>query len=270
MVELTATELFDEHWEPLGGLDSDAHDGFRNDYGLTVGGDGGGDGAMGGSFGREDDSESEINEALRAVRIQVADFAETSVVRTDRDFSYLRTALGMNIIVPSGRISVLRFRAELTGRGKGNVVAIDGFPRDDVEDRAIVSGEITLSVNDALRFVSEALGGAIAGPAGAVVGGKIAEGVGETVQVTVDPWRFKCGDIRNVRVDFSEGLTARPEWHFQGDGIENSCGVALMLRIPRKMKVVTASVNAQWRYKTHLWSRNVGAQSKLVQILPLQ
>jgi hypothetical protein len=212
----------------------------------------------------------EIRRQLSAVRIEVAGFANTALIASDTTSDFLKTELGMNIIVPSGKIRQLRFQVRLTGDGDGNVVAIDGFPKDSVEARAIVSGSVTLNVDSALRLVASAVGAAVAGPGGAAVGGEAVDVAGQVLEVSIAPWTFNLGDIRDVNVDFSEAQTSFVEWWFRGGtGIKNSLGVVLTLRKPRETKTVTGAVQALWEYEAQLWRRKTASDAKQIQIFPV-
>lgn len=62
----------------------------------------------------------------------------------------------MNIVVPKGRIRQLRFHVQLEEDASGHVEVIDGLAHNQVEDKAIASGTVTLSLAEGLRFATAA------------------------------------------------------------------------------------------------------------------
>ncbi len=196
------------------------------------------------------------------MRIEVAEFANTKLLSSDRDTEYLSTELGMNIIVPKGKIRELRFQVELKGDDKGAVHAIDGFPKDKIDSHALVDGKVTVGVTKAFDLLAVAGGALIGGPAGAIVG-KAASSVADLLQIDLNPFVFAVGDVRDVQIDFSEANTANIEWWFKGgSGIMNSLGVILTLKKPHVVNAVTGAVTALWDYDAGWWRKKFGTQTK--------
>jgi hypothetical protein len=291
-VELRAAEILDDDWSTLEALSAgDSSDSFepsappagvpsdegfaveRDDYdsdpGLDAYSGQSGGAAPGGWEGKghvevAGPSQEEIRRELRAVRIEVADFANTSVLSSEGGIDYLKTELGMNIIVPRGKISELRFRVQLEGDDQGAVQAIDGFPKDNVDRHALVEGKVTVGVTKAFTLLAVGAG-AIVGPAGAAIGAKVGSALGELLKVELNPWQFSVGDVRDVKIDFSEANTAHVEWWFKGgEGIMNSLGVILTLKKPQAVTSVTGAVTAFWDYDAGWWRKKAGTETKRV------
>ena len=162
----------------------------------------------------------DIKDRLRAVRIEIADHATTTLLSSDATHDYLKTELGMNILVPDGeKIEELRFQVQLAGDGIGDVWAIDGFPKDKIEARALVSGKVTIGVNTAFQLVAVAAGTALGGPAGATMLGQAAGKLGDLLKIDLNPWEFAVGEVpatsrstsaRRTRRTSSGSLRAAP------------------------------------------------------------
>ena len=80
---------------------------------------------------------------IKSIRVEIAEASQTEKIKSDKDYDYLRSEIGMNIIVPKGKISKMRFRVSLLA--KHRVVAIDGFPKDVIDQRHIVQGRIRVA-----------------------------------------------------------------------------------------------------------------------------
>lgn len=291
-VELRATEILDDDWstlEPISSVEQiealepmSPAESAPSDEDFAIERYAGYEGAPGGEEYSVDTEEAassrghvepagpsqeEIRRELRAVRIEVADFANTSVLSTEGGVEYLKTELGMNIIVPRGKISELRFRVQLEGEGdaQGAVQAIDGFPKDNVDRHALIEGKVSVGVTKAFTLLAVGAGTLAAGPAGAAVGAKVGSALGELLKIDLNPWQFSVGDVRDVKIDFSEANTARPEWWFKGgEGIMNSLGVVLTLKKPQAVASVTGAVTALWDYDAGWWRKKAGTETKRV------
>jgi len=80
--------------------------------------------------------EEEWRKWIKSTRIEVAGTAETTKISSDEKYDYFKSELGMNIILPKGSIEELRFKITLKGDDEisDDVVAIDGFPKDIIEE----------------------------------------------------------------------------------------------------------------------------------------
>lgn len=188
---------------------------------------------------------------LRSLRIEVADHATTKKIGSDAESEYLKTQLGMNIILPKGRIEELRFKITLKGDGEiGNgVYAIDGFPNDKIEQSYILSGKIGVGIDKALEFIPLALK---ANPSSAPIAVPV-EILQKLLKFEVNPVPFNLGYSENVKVDFSGGNTSTPEWYFKGDGILHNLNVAITIKKPIGIKKIVADIEAAWIYNEDPW-----------------
>jgi len=166
---------------------------------------------------------------IRETSIEIAEAAHTKNVGSDENYEYYETELGMKIIVPKGKINELRFSVRLGSNQ--DIIAIDGFPKDLVETKYIIGGKISLAIDKAFKFLP-------------IVG----QGVSKIIDVTLDPWEFHIGDLRDVSIDFSGGLTSHPEWYFRKKGIKNDLKVALTIRTPKPTDGFSGIVEAAWLY----------------------
>ncbi len=204
---------------------------------------------------------------IRSVRIEIADHATTEMIGSDSESEYLKSELGMNIILPEGRIEELRFKITLKGDGEiGNGVhAVDGFPNDKIEQSYILSGKIGVGVDKLLEFVPLALTAIPGGTPIAVP----AEILSKLLKIEVNPWPFNLGYSENVNVDFSGGNTVVPEWYFKGKGIQHNLNVAITVKKPLGIKKIDADIEAAWIYNpgNFFWpEKKFGSAPKTVTI----
>lgn len=188
---------------------------------------------------------------IKNVRIEISPFAETSKIKSDEKYDYLKSELGMNMIIPMGKIEELRFSVDFNTDGdKDPVIAIDGFPKDVIEEKHILDGSVGLAVSNLFKFIP-------------IVGGI----AGEIVDVELEPWKFKLGDLKKVNVDFSGGLTDKPEWYFKKNGIKNELRVALTIKKPKDLKNVEADVKASWIYDPGIFKKEkIGTDAVTIKI----
>jgi len=185
---------------------------------------------------------------IKSVRIEIAEESQTERIKSDKDYDYLRSEIGMNIIVPQGKITKMRFRVSLLA--KHRVVAIDGFPKDVIEQRHIVEGRIRVAISKLLKFIPV-----------------IPPGVLDPVDIELGPWEFNLGNLQRVNIDFSGGLTSTPEWYYKRDGIRNDLRVTMTIRKPKKVKSIEGKVRAGWTYVPGFWRRaRVGTSAKSIKI----
>jgi hypothetical protein len=208
------------------------------------GGDAGGDGGDAEGYGGERGNalalvtEPDVAEQLRALRLEIAEAADTvRVSRDDPEFDYFKTELGLNMIVPKGKVTELRFRASLGDESDSEVIALDGFPKSDVDETAIISGQVRVALDDALRFLP------------------LPPGVALPVSVALDPWEFRIGTKRRIRVQFSGGLTSAPEWYATETALTGEFRVALTGRIRRGWSNILAEIEVVLRYDPGFWHR---------------
>lgn len=95
----------------------------------------------------------------------------------------------------------------------------------------------------------------------------VGEKIPELLDIELNPWEFKLGKIKRVSVDFSGGLTSKPEWFFKKDGIKNDLRVALTIRKPKNTAKIDGEVTAAWIYKAGIFGEVViRSEGKTVKI----
>ncbi len=201
----------------------------------------------------EESDEEKVRRQIKEIRIKVAPKAETNIIKFDHKNQYLKSELGMNIILPKGKIEELRFIVALTdgSNNSDKINAIDGFPKDIIDEKHIVEGKIKVAVNKLFKFIP-------------IIGDVVAD----TIDVELEPWEFKLGSLKKVNVDFSGGLTDKPEWYFKENGIKNDLRVALTIKTPKLLEKIEASVRAMWIYDPGFWGKpKVGTDARTVNIL---
>lgn len=97
--------------------------------------------------------------------------------------------------------------------------------------------KVTLSVSKALRFVP-------------VIGH-----LPIPVDLELGPWEFQLGTIRKIKVQFSGGLTPKPEWFVRKSALAGEFRVALIVRCPATCTTLEAGVQAYLRYDPGFWSK---------------
>lgn len=196
--------------------------------------------------------EEEWRKWIVSTRIEVAGVAETTKLSSDEEHEYLKSELGMNIIVPKGSIEEMRFKVTLKGDGEitDEVVAIDGFPKDLIEEKEIVGGKIEVGITKLFKLIP-------------IVGNIIPD----LLKIELNPFVFKLGSLKRVNIDFSGGLTPEPEWYLKGNGIKNDFRVALTIKKSKSIKTIEGEVIAAWIYDPgFLGKARVGTDGRTVRI----
>ena len=209
-------------------------------------------GTKGRYFTRRDisDEEKEILNWIRSTRIEIADIAETELVSSQPDFDYIKTELGMNIVLPKGNIEELRFYIKLKGDGEvsNNLFAIDGFPNTLIEDKYIIKGKVTIAVTKLMKFIP-------------TVPDKLLP------ELELGPWNFKFGHIRFAEINFSGPKTATPEWYFRAKAINNELRISLTIAKAKNIQNVEADVKCGWTYDPGIFKKTrLGSGEKTIQI----
>lgn len=114
-------------------------------------------------------------------------------------------------------------------------VAVDGFPHSDVDQGALLAGEVRVALNEALRFIP------------------LAVGVPLPVGLELEPWTFRLGTTRRVNVQFSGGLTSEPEWYATEKALAGEFRVAVTVRSPVERTEIDAAIQAYLRYDPGFW-----------------
>ncbi len=194
----------------------------------------------------------EIIRLIKQTRIEIAEYAESTLIGSDDKYDKIETELGMNIIIPQGKIEQLRFEVYLKeNNGSGVIFAVDGLPSDLFDEKYLVTGKVTVAVDKLLKFIP------------------VTSNFSDTLPADIElgPWEFNLGRMRDVNIDFSGGLTSRPAWFFQGNGIKNDVRVALTIKKTKNLEKITADVRAAWVYKPGLFSsQKVGTDVKNILI----
>ncbi len=194
----------------------------------------------------------EIIRLIKQTRIEIAEYAESTIISSDHKYDKIKAELGMNIILPQGKIEQLRFEVSFKeNSGYESIIAVDGLPSDLFDEKYLVKGKVNVAVDKLLKFI----------PVTANISNLL------PADIELEPWEFNLGRMRDVKIDFSGGLTSQPAWFFQGNGIKNDVRVALTIKKPKNLDKVTADVQAAWVYKPGLFgSQKVGSDVKNILI----
>ena len=194
----------------------------------------------------------EIIRLIKQTRIEIAEYAESTIIGSDDKYDKIEAELGMNIIIPKGKIEQLRFEVSFNQSSSDEpIIAVDGLPSDLFDEQYLVKGKVTVAVDKLLKFIPVTFDVSNILPA----------------DIELGPWEFNLGRMRDVEIDFSGGLTSQPAWFFQGNGIKNDVRVALTIKKPKNLDKVTADVRAAWVYKPGLFgSQKVGSDMKNILI----
>jgi hypothetical protein len=201
------------------------------------------------------DRERQVRDWIRSTVIEVAPHAETVPLASaagDPANDYLKSEVGMNIILPAGYIDELRFTVILVQHGgTAATFAQDGFPNSSISNIPIVGGQVKIGISKAFKFIP-------------VVGSTL----DDLLSVDFSPWNFHIGTLKRVNVAFNGGLTARPDWYFRRAGIQNdTVRVAMLLKKAPGTAGISAEVRAGWLYcPGTLRRRRVGSDSRIVTI----
>lgn len=185
------------------------------------------------------DDMPEANKLLRYInntKIKLAEFAESTSLKTEGEIEYIKSELGMNIILPKGNIDSLRFKVDLKPCD-GRVFAVDGFPNDSITNKPIINGTINLGIDKLYKFIPIPSG--IPNPL-------------NLLEIKLNPIEFQIGNLKKINIDFGGGLTCTPEWYFTKAGIGNGTNArfALTIKKPKNLQGLNAEVEAIWQYSS--------------------
>ena len=190
----------------------------------------------------------EILKTIRSIRIEVAEAAKTEKISSDEKYDYLKSEIGMNIVLPKGSITEMKFNIALKSEEK--VIALDGFPKDVIDEKWIINGKVKVGINKAFEFIP-------------IVG----DFIGKVIDFELNPWEFKLGRIKRVNIDFSGGLTSTPEWYFKENGIKNDLRVALTIKKPKNIENIEGAIKAAWIYYPGFFKQlKLGTDVKIVKL----
>jgi hypothetical protein len=163
------------------------------------------------------------------VKIKVAPGSDSHLLSRDSRTVRFTTRLGMNMVVPSGRVDELRYKVILRSGSEETPKVIDGFPNSQVKNKHIVKGTISFCLTDALQFLP------MVPPL--------------PVKIALGPWDFQFGRMRKISINFSGPLSPRPDWYFRAEGIKDELGVWMLIEAPGKAAPLTAEVTAMFKYQ---------------------
>ncbi len=194
---------------------------------------------------------------IKETKIKLAEFAESTAIKSEGNTEYVKSELGMNVILPKGKIDCLRFKVNLKPCN-GNVFVVDGFPNDSIKNMPI-GGSVTLGIDELLKFIP------------------IPPGMPNPVNLLkfkLNPFEFEIGNLKKINIDFGGGLTCTPEWYFTDAGIANGANArfALTIKKPKDLKEINAEVEAIWCYSSGFIDRlfkwgTVKSEKKIINIL---
>lgn len=144
-------------------------------------------------------------------------------------YDYFKCDMGMNIISPVTEIEELRFNLILFADGdkdRYKVMAIDGIPNDEIVKRAIASGEVSVSISKALKFIP-------------VVGNVVAGFLDVNLR-----WPFFL-EKTVKKLDYYGQGTAEIMWYIQAEKI-NDFNASIIIRKKKEINSIKAEIRAFW------------------------
>ena len=168
-----------------------------------------------------------------SVTFEIAETANTTISGTDNQYEYLKSDLGMNIVIPKAQIVKARFRIDFKCLDSPDFpVVLDGFPNDEIEIKKL-KGSIRLSLDSSFKFLP-----------------LVGEFVPNIVNVEIGPWEFNLASFRNIKIDFSGPGSRFAEWYFGNMELDNNIRVNLSIRKPITAKNLIGKAKAEIHYKT--------------------
>ncbi len=78
----------------------------------------------------------EIIRLIKQTRIEIAEYAESTIIGSDHKYDKIKAELGMNIIIPKGKIEQLRFEVSFKENSSDEpIIAVDGLPSDLFDEK---------------------------------------------------------------------------------------------------------------------------------------
>lgn len=185
-------------------------------------------------------SEEDIKKQLEANKVEIQTIRTYPLPTTSMAdeikgtleyYDYFKCDLGMNIMSPTQQVLKLRFNMVLYADGSANVLnamVIDGVPKDEIVEKAVASGEITVSISKALKFIP-------------VVGSVM----GDVLDAQFK-WPFVWGKTVK-RLDFSGTGSCTPGWYVEGENI-NDFNASIIVKKKKDTKSIIATIEAYWWY----------------------
>jgi hypothetical protein len=188
--------------------------------------------------------EQELYEQIRSPVIAIKKYSDVTRISNDNvdgkirdvDYEYFRVDSGMNINVPSGRITELRFILSFFADNKQSSDAkpIDGFPNSKIKNVPIVKGKVSLSINKMLEIIPH----------------PISQTLSNILTIDIEPWEINWG-YSKLEVTFSGALTDKLVWNLYEDNINQSFDCYVTLQKRKNIKNVTAKAFAAWKFEPY-------------------
>jgi hypothetical protein len=143
-------------------------------------------------------------------------------------YEYFRVGTGMNINVPTGKITDITFFISILGdaRESEDAYIIDGFPNNQIKKIQVLKGEVEIGLNHLLQFIPI---------------------LGQTVEVKLEALLFNLSFDKSL-VRFSGGDNHKVNWHLPGNQSLQDFNCYFTLAKHKQIKKVIALVYAKWTY----------------------
>jgi hypothetical protein len=145
---------------------------------------------------------------------------ELNLPPDDEHYDFYLIELPLNILAPKQRLTRLRVRLDLgaDGQKSGKVAAYDLFPHDQTDLKTIATGEVSLDISNALKFI----------PA---VGTVLTEVFGFKLSMPIK-WTST-----SITMHTSDRMSNPVEWYIIDNSIQNGFTGYLIIRAPKNSKV---------------------------------
>jgi hypothetical protein len=161
--------------------------------------------------------------------------------------------LGDNVTLPELLLSV-----ELTcdGKDQTDAVAYDIAPKDTIEWTTIVSGQISLGINNLFKLIPFPIGQEIA----------------NLIPITINPWKFDW-KIAKYLINAVGELDYNIYWKLRGTDVAESFKPTLILKARKDVTIVAAKITCTYSMKQSKWKFWIPPQVRTVpqnvKILPV-
>jgi hypothetical protein len=192
----------------------------------------------------EKNMEQQLYEQIKSPIIAIKKYSDVTKISNnkvdgklrDKDFEYYRVDSGMNINVPSGRVTEMRFVLSFFADNKQsrNAIPIDGFPNNKIKNIQILNGKVALSINKMLEIIPH----------------PISQTLANVLTIDIEPWNISW-NYPKLEVTFSGALTDKLVWNLFEDNINQSFDCYVTLQKKKNVRTVTAKAYAAWKYQPH-------------------
>jgi len=184
---------------------------------------------------------------------------DTSVKQTLSVFSYYMTELGLEVLLGDNvTLPELLLSVELTcdGKDQTDAVAYDIAPKDTIEWTTIVSGQISLGINNLFKLIPFPIGQEIA----------------NLIPITINPWKFDW-KIAKYLINAVGELDYNIYWKLRGTDVAESFKPTLILKARKDVTIVAAKITCTYSMKQSKWKFWIPPQVRTVpqnvKILPV-